>query len=334
MIADTITILQARGRRLAKLWNADGSSEGYDSAKHYDQHAVPVSGLDEMHGLLADLLPRADCAVVRGEIANSQRVQGVRRLVHADPGTGDAATLRETPHHWLALDIDGVPLPEAVNRLDLTACAAAVLPILPEPVREADLIVQATGSHAMKPGARLRLWGWCDRPLSGDELRRWFQAVPVDASLFRPAQLNYTAAPLFAPGVTDPLPHRLLRLPGSRRTIQAPGAEALAPPPRPVTPFHPAAPSNAGRYALAALARACGNIARQIEGSRHPTAVSEAWTLARLVRAGLLTESEVTRAIDGALASTGKPAGEGAAIVAWAVGQRQDTGNLRAGGHA
>lgn len=334
MSADTITILQARGRRLAKLWKADGAGEGYDSPKRFNLHSVPVASLDELHELLAELLCRADCAVVRGGIADPERVQGVRRLVHADPETGDAATLCEAPRHWLSLDLDGVPLPETIDRLDLAACAAAVLPMLPESLQEADLIVQATGSHGIKPGARLRLWGWCNRPLSGNELRRWFKGVPVDASLFRPAQINYTAAPVFAPGIADPLPRRLLRVTGRRRTIQAPTAEALAPPSRPATPFQPSAPTNGSRYALAALTRACGNISRQGEGSRHPTAVSEAWGLARLVRAGLLTEQEVARAVDGALCGAGKPPGEGIAIVAWAVGQRQDTGNFSAGGRA
>ena len=59
--------------------------------------------------------------------------------------------------------------------------------------------------------------------------------------------------------------------------------------------------------------------------------MSEAWGLARLVRAGLLSEGEVTRAIEGALRHTGKPEGEGEAIVAWAVAQRLDSGNLPAG---
>jgi hypothetical protein len=328
--ADTITILRAR-RRLAKLWKADGTSEGYEDAKHYDLHAEPVESLDALHGLLVELLPRPDCGVVRGAILDPARTQGVRRLVHADPETGDQPTLRDTAHHWLALDVDGVPLPAEVNPLDLAACARAVLPMLPEPVRDADLIVQATGSHGMKPGARLRLWGWFDRALTGAELKRWFRDGPVDASLFRPAQVNYTAAPVFAAGATDPLPERLVRLAGATPLILAPSAAALTPPQKPAEPAPRLNAASGSRYALAALTRACTNISRQGEGSRHPTAVSEALGLARLVNAGLLTQAEVTRAVDGALRQAGKPTGEGTAIVAWALSRRTDTGNLPAG---
>ncbi|MCK8787967.1 hypothetical protein M0638_26790, partial [Roseomonas sp. NAR14] len=66
--------------------------------------------------------------------------------------------------------------------------------------------------------------------------------------------------------------------------------------------------------------------------SRHPTAVAQCWGLARLVVAGLLTESEVIRTVEGALQQAGKPEGEGEAIARWAVSQRTDAGNLRAEG--
>ncbi|MBI0435421.1 hypothetical protein [Roseomonas sp. KE0001] len=331
MTSDGITILHAKHRRLTKTWHADGTCDGYDSAKHFDLHEVVIDGLDALEALLRDLAPRWDCAVVRGAIADPARTRSVRRLAHPDPETGEAATLRDIPRRWLSLDLDGVPLPEGLDRRDLAACAAAVLPMLPEPLRQADLVVQASSSHGIKPGARLRLWGWCDRRLARSELVRWFQGTPVDAALFRPAQLNYTAAPLFAPGATDPLPARLLRIQGTSAIIQAPSAEALAPPPEPVAPVRPVSPGSGSRYALAALTRAISTISSRGEGDRHPAAVAEAWGLARLVKAGLLTESEVTRAIDGALCQAGKPKGEGAAIAAWAIRQRTDSGTLPEG---
>lgn len=80
--------------------------------------------------------------------------------------------------------------------------------------------------------------------------------------------------------------------------------------------------TGSGRYAAAALARATMAVATAQVNSRHDTAVREAWGLARLVAAGLLTGSDVSRAIDGALQRAGKPEGEGAAIAAWAVARR------------
>ena len=108
---DTLTVIRARGRRLAKLIRADGTVEGYDDAKHFDLFTVPVQDLAALHRLLRHLLPRADCAVVRGAIADPARVRRVRRLAFFDNCTGDEPTLREVPHRWLALDIEGVDRP-------------------------------------------------------------------------------------------------------------------------------------------------------------------------------------------------------------------------------
>ncbi|WP_159993743.1 hypothetical protein [Roseomonas sp. 18066] len=336
MTADSITILQSYGPRLAKRVRTDGTIEGYDTARHYDFFAEPLADLPDLLALLGVLIGRPDCAIVRGAIADPSRRQHVRRLVHPDPETGEQPTLRDVARRWLALDLDGVPLPEGIDRADLIACARAVLPMLPQPLQQADLVVQATGSHGLKPGARLRLWGWCDRPLSGAEGQCWFRGLPVDASGFRAGQITYTAAPAFEAGVHDHLPCRLAWLQGERREILTPTVAALTPAPKPRAADESRAggfarPGSGSAYALAALTRAVSNIRAQSEGTRHPTAVAEAWGLARLVRADLLTADEVSRAIGGALVDVGKSKEEGAAIVKWAVGQRMDTGNLSAG---
>ena len=86
--------------------------------------------------------------------------------------------------------------------------------LLPPTFTGAACIVQATASHGIKPGARLRLWFWCDRSLSGAECKRWLGKVPVDHSVFGAAQPIYTAAPVFADGAAEHLPCRLLALPG------------------------------------------------------------------------------------------------------------------------
>lgn len=116
--ADTLTVIRARGRRLAKLIRADGTVEGYDDAKHFDLFAVPVPNLEALHRLLCRLLNRSACAVVRGAIAGPERVRRVRRLLHPDKKTGEQPTLREVPHYWLALDMEGVERPEGLPAAD------------------------------------------------------------------------------------------------------------------------------------------------------------------------------------------------------------------------
>ena len=320
-MADALTIIRAQGRRLAKLVRPCGAIEGYDAARVVNLYPRDLLDLAALNDLLHELLRRPDCCVVRGAIRDPARTDRVRRLLHDDTRTGDAASLAEAPRHWLALDMDAVPLPLNMAPADLGGCAAAAVALLPPAFTGAACIAQATASHGIKPGARLRLWFWCDRALSGAECKRWLAAAPVDHSVFGAAQPIYTAAPVFADGAAEHLPHRLLALPG-RASLVAPDAAILAAPRRPPAP---SPPTGAGSgYALAALVRAAARIGGASEGSRHDTAKAAAWGLARLVRAGLLTEAEVMRTIGSALAAAGKDAAEGEAIAAWAVAHRRD----------
>ncbi len=320
-MADSLTILRARGRRLAKLVKPGGALEGYDSARTVDLHHRDVSDLAALHRLLGNLSARPDCCIVRGAIRDPHRVRRVRRLLHDDKATGEAATLRDVPRHWLGLDLDGIDLPASTAPADLAGCAAAAVARLPDAFTGAACIVQATASHGIKPGARLRLWFWCDRALSGAECKRWLAAAPVDRSVFGAAQPLYTAAPVFPAGLADHLPARILLLPG-RETVATPSVAALASPPR--RPASPPRAATGSRYALAALTRAAAQIATAPEGGRHDTAKAAAWGLARLVRAGLLSEAEVKQTIGNAIAAAGKDSAEGEAIAAWAIAHRRD----------
>jgi hypothetical protein len=318
-----LTLATARGRRLCKTRHADGRAEDYDAARTLDLATARASCLDTLAGLLRDLAGRRDTCVLRGAILDPNRARGVRRLLHADPETGEAPTMGEAARAWLALDLDGLPLPASTDPHDLAACGALARAALPAVFHAAACIVGATAGHGFKSGARLRLWFLLPRALSGAECKRWLRDAPVDRSVFGAVQPIYTAAPLFV-GMVDPLPLRLVRLDGAER-VEAPSPGALAPSPRvPVPPMRGMTPSSAkgGRYANAALARATAAVARASEGARHPTAVSEAWGLAALVAQGLLAAEDMARALDGALQMAGKPPGEGAKIAAWAVAQR------------
>jgi hypothetical protein len=333
MSSDTLTILRSRGRRLAKLIRAGGDVQGYDSARTYDMHAVTFDDLDGLRDHLAALAHRPEHCVVRGGILDPSHAVGVRRLLHPDRETGEVPTLVDAPRRWVALDCDGIPTPEGMDRRDLEACGILARLTMPEAFHAAACIVQATAGHLIKPGLRLRLWFLLERGLTGAECQRWLRGVPgVDPSTLRAAQVTYTAAPLFI-DMTDPLPRRLAVLPGLE-AVACPTEAELQPPPRPAAdPSRVVTAASSDRYVRAALTRACSNIATAPIDSRHPTAVAEAWGLARFVVAGLMTADEVIRAVDGALEQAGKPKGEGAKIAAWAVAQRTDAGNLPTGGH-
>ena len=226
--SDSLTVIRAHSRRLAKLIRADGAIEDYDEAKHFDLFNWPVGDLADVHRLLRHLLHRPDCAVVRGAIADSERARHVRRLAHTDPKTGDMPTLLDAARCWLALDMEGVDRPADVPAADLERCAREAIKRLPDVFLGVECIAQATASHGIKPGCRVRLWYWLSRPAIGRELARWLRHAPADPSVFRAAQPIYTAAPVFSCAATDHLPQRMVRLPGAK-VVPVPSAETVEP---------------------------------------------------------------------------------------------------------
>lgn len=319
MNGDSITVIRARARRLAKCIHPDGRIEDYDLAKTVDLFTVPVAGLDDVAALLGRLLPRRDCAVVRGEILDPARTQGVRRLAHPDRKTGEAPTLGDVPRHWLALDLDGAARPDGVPAHDIAECASAAIGRLPVAFRGVRCIAQASAGHGIKPGCRLRLWYWCNRPIGGGELTRWLTGAPVDRSVFRPVQPIYTAAPVFADAERDHLPHRIAEVPG-RAILPVPSVEELRPPaPRPPRPLPRPTDAGANRYAFAALRNSSARVARTAVNQRHYTIVSEARQLARFVSAGLLAERDIRAALSSAAEQAGKTADEAEAVITWAM---------------
>jgi hypothetical protein len=319
MTSESITVVRARHRRLAKLIHPDGRVDGYDLARTCDLITRPAADLTALARLLRALQHRADCAVVRGEVITPAAATGVRRLLYPDPATGDAPTLREAARSWLALDLDGLEARAGIDLHDIPACGRVALAALPAAFRGAATIVQASASHTIKPGLRLRLWCWLDRPTGGAELARWLRAAPVDLSVFRPVQPIYTAAPIFTGGGADPLPSRIAVLDGAA-CVPVPSATALAPPP----PRAPAAILRVGdgrgaRYAFAALTNAAARVRTAAESTRHFTIVSEARQLARFIAAGLLTEGAVCRVLEDSAVAAGKPSGEAGDVLRWAV---------------
>jgi len=319
---DSITVLRSQpGVRLAKSIAPDGTCADYDSAKHYRARSVPVSSLLDVGELLRELIPLSNRCVVRGEpIAGGNR-EYMRRLAYRDQDTGDDPTLAEQPRRWLALDADGIARPEHVKASDLVACGDLALELLPRPFQVAACIVQASANHGIKPGCRLRLWFWCDRPMSGRELTMWLRGCPLDMSVFRTAQPIYTAAPIFTGGREDHLPMRMIELPGED-WLRCPSVEDLAaPPPALPTPPEKVATGAVGdAYVRAALVRAADAIATAGEGSRHDTIVSESRGLARLVRAGLLLERDLIAVVTRAAERAGKVNGdEIASCIAWGL---------------
>lgn len=318
MAADSITVLRCAPRlRLAKLITPAGASD-YDSTRTFDAWTVPLGGLADIEKLVSRLIGNPGLCVVRGELIAGDTASRIRRLVYQTKD-GSEPTLRDAPHQWAALDIEGLQLPADMPAGDLEACARYAIQRLPLAFRNVSCVVQATAGHGRKPDIRLRVWFWLSRPTTGTELKRWLTGSPADPSVFRPAQIIYTAAPVFQ-GCEDHLRVRLINVRTPDIDVQVPAPVALAPPTRrEAKPLPPLDAAGSSRYAWVALRNATARVAGAPINSRHPTCVTESRSLARLVEAGLLTSAQVIRAMGDALESAGKTKEEGEAIAEWGL---------------
>ena len=313
-----VTLVEAHGAVLAKRWHKNGTCTPYDNARTVTLHPEPVAGLAGLHEMLRRLLTAPRFCIVRAEPIDAARVRRVRRLLHADPKTGEAPTLHEVPRRWVAVDLDGLPLPAGIDPRDLAACAKVARAALPHAFRDTAGIVQATAGHGIKDGLRVRWWAWLSRSTTGAELEAWFAGCPVDLATFRPVQPIYTAAPLFDAGVPDPIPERLALLPGAREVVPVP-APALLRPVR-VEVRRPAA-SDAGNGGAGALAYARRSIAAAPISARHATAKRMAAFLGHLHRDGEVTAGDMAEAVAAGIEAAGKDRAEGEAIARWTIAQ-------------
>lgn len=289
-----ITVLHAHARRLAKLIHADHSTTGYDDARTFDAVEVGVRNLDHLADILRSLLPCWDRCVVRGSLIHGSPATNIRRLFHPDRETGDQPTLYEVPRRHVAIDVEGVARPAGIPATDVAACAYAAIQHLPSEFHGRRCIAVATGSHGIRPDSRLRLWFWLDGAATRTVLQFWFMDTPgVDMATFRPVQCCYTAAPVLDVGVTDPVPDRLVMIPGEPLVSIRP----LPPPvPREVRPSTMPPPSGrrSDAYRDAALAGIKGALLRSTEGQRHHALVVAA---CRMFDLGSLSDGWISTCI-------------------------------------
>lgn len=319
MAPDTITILRcAAGLRLCKMIREDGEIVGYDSARTFDAAEVPVMDMDHLYRRLLKLADEPRCCVIRGGLKTGDRAVKIRRLAY-DKGDECPATMKERAHQWVALDMEGIELPDGIDPQDIAACADVAIATLPKAFRHGRGIAQASASHGLKPGIRLRLWFWLDRALSNRELKVWLKDTPADISVFRTVQPIYTAAPVFENPAKNPVLRRFAKIDGQSYVI-APPVGALAPsPPRQSKPVPAMNDSGAARYAARAINNAAVRVATAAIDSRHETCVQEARGLGRLVKAGLLSASQVKEVLGGALLQAGKTKEEGELAAIWGL---------------
>ena len=231
---DRVTVLGcAPGHRATKLIRPSGIA-GYAAGRWFATTEVTVAGIGELAGLLGQLEREPRLFLIRGRLIQGRHPGRVRRLLHPDPKASDQPYFEACAQRWAGLDFDALELPDGVDPVDLEAVAAIAVARLAEPFRRASCWAQLTSGAGIKPGGRIRLFYWLDRPASGAELKRWLGDVPgLDTSTLNDVTPNYVARPIFD-GVADPVPVRSRLIPGELDEVAVP--DLPAPPPRPVRP--------------------------------------------------------------------------------------------------
>lgn len=204
--ADHITILScSRPLVLTKTWQADGTVKAYGKAKHFSVRAQPLANIEDLSRVLAALEGDPQSCVIRGSLPDGAHTKGVLRR---------KGLFEDRPHHWFLIEVDGFS-PDGLDPVSDPegAACAFVRACLPEPFLEASYHWQLSCS-AGRPEKRgrlyIHLWFWSETKVDSEALKRWSKdlQLQIDASVFDTIQAHYTAAPIFEPGVDNPVPRR------------------------------------------------------------------------------------------------------------------------------
>lgn len=230
MAADSISILSHPQALLTKRWFQDSKGhpkqESYGFAKKFAAQVIDLEGFDDMCELLDVLATEPKRCVIRGLPIAGRDLNAIYR--RKNPKGDEPAGFHEVPHHWVMLDVD-LKNPEvkglygtAKDCIDTVNQAIAILPM---EMRTAGCWWQMSSSAGVKPGIRVHLWFWLDRPVGEAELTRWGEyandqagKMVVDTAVFRTVQPNYTANPVFD-CVVDPVFLRCGKIPGPAVTL-------------------------------------------------------------------------------------------------------------------
>jgi hypothetical protein len=218
MSADTMTVLRSHSGVLTKRIHRTAAGwhiVPFSAGTWFAARNCTLRGFGDLASVLDRLSGEAAVCAVRGRLLPYVDRTRCRRLSDRAQH-GAAVTFEAVPRRWIALDIDGVPEPPCLTfAAEPEAAIEHVLGQMPPEFAEASCWWQATGSAGIKPGIRCRLWFWLSRPVSDAESKGWLKGYPIDLSLFSPVTPHYTAGPILAPGVRDPM----IRRTGIRRDI-------------------------------------------------------------------------------------------------------------------
>jgi hypothetical protein len=172
--------------------------------RFYDVEFREVDGIGNLSALLMNLEHEQYKCIVRGTLRDRSQTQGILRRYagFSDPFEGQEC-------EWICIDIDDldlpVDLPDVNDRPEQIALYASQQ--LPDEFQGVDFHWQFSNGMGVKPGIRIHLWFWLNRPISDQEAKIWCAGADadIDMSMYDPVHIHYTAAPITEPPATDPV---------------------------------------------------------------------------------------------------------------------------------
>ena len=235
--ADNLTILRSKGTPLCKRWTADGERpEPLRIPWQFTSHEVEAKNLQSLAALLKGMEAAKDCALIRGAYVGEEAAAALLPELVADRvarweraghhGPKPVLAPEHVPRvgklfvdqrlHLVMIDIDDFRPLDVDPVLDpAAACLQYIEAVLPACFKGCAFCWQLSGSagHSSCAGKlKAHIWFWLDTPYTSAELLAWATTIPpvpdagLDTSVFSPVQLLFTAAPIFDPGVVDPVP--------------------------------------------------------------------------------------------------------------------------------
>lgn len=213
-MTDFATVLTHSKLPLAKTWQLDGSITPYSTARYFKTREHPLESFDDLANLLEHLATDPYSCLIRGRYKGAEYA-AQHETDHKPRYTQRQMDLHDdAPHQWLLVEVDEfVPIgcdPATHPELAIEEYVASCLPPAFQDVSCHWQLSNSAGHLKHIGKLKAHLWFWMDTAYTSERLRAWAKALSLqlDYSVMNPIQVNYTSAPLFAEGVTDPIYRR------------------------------------------------------------------------------------------------------------------------------
>lgn len=226
---DVVTVVRCKPPLiLAKRWRADGTITPYDKAKQFRVETELVSSVRDLSRALTKLERDPHACILPGRFVGhaTPKWREAVKVWDDEPGAGYTyrrdEVFEDVPRHWLLVEEDGyLPLTADPVRDPVAAIDEYIATSLPAEFRGVSYHWQLSNSagHAKHAGMlKAHIWFWMTQPRTSAELKAWAGAVNLaaDHAVFQKIQVHYTSAPVFEPGVADPVPMRSGFVEGAR----------------------------------------------------------------------------------------------------------------------